>query len=104
MTVTRRARRIADTFADFDAQYGAEVTNALSNQARHMDEAAADAQRAVDAAAADPEVAAKMDASVVTVNGYRQMAQMFAGAAASARAACAAYEKLQEEAEDDPGW
>jgi hypothetical protein len=93
--------RFRDAFAAFDAEHGWDVLNALQNQARHMTEAAADAQKAVDAAAADPEVAARMDASMVTVNGYAQMTQMFTDAAARAAKAAEAWEALQEAAEED---
>jgi hypothetical protein len=101
VTDFQEMRRTAEKFGDFAARYGFEVTNALRNQARHMSEAAAEAGRAVEAAEADPAVAAQVNASMVTVYGYQQMAEMFTEAAAKATRAADAWEKMTDPDDED---
>jgi hypothetical protein len=99
-TATREDLVLA--LAQFEADHGHVVTNALENQARHMRETAAACEAAL-AAPPQPQPAAEDGSTTIslmpTPAGWRGMARTFTEAADKADAALAAYEQLAGQAE-----
>jgi hypothetical protein len=107
MARTIKQRELGIQLGAFLAAHGHQVTNALQNQERHMREAAEETTRAAWAPQGPPPEATTGYINLTpTPAGYAGLAETFTQAADTAAAALAAWEALEEQAEqeDDAAW
>ena len=81
MTKTSRE----DELAAFCEEYETLLRQALTTYAEHMEKAAQEARTAYEAGQQSPEVRAAQDDSLMTNNGYRQLAEIAEDCAGRAR-------------------
>lgn len=71
--------------AAFAREHEHTITNALRNHAERMDAAANEARQGYEAIKDDPAARERQDAAIVTTEGLRMSAELFASDAAKAR-------------------